>query len=28
LIFANAELAGWGESAWFDVTGRTLAEVD
>lgn len=28
LIFANGELVGWGESAWFDVTGRTLAEVD
>ncbi|HMB37678.1 MAG TPA: DUF3192 domain-containing protein [Wenzhouxiangellaceae bacterium] len=28
LIFANAELAGWGEAAWFDVTGRSLAEVD
>lgn len=28
LVFANGELAGWGESAWFDVTGRTLAEID
>lgn len=25
LIFANGELVGWGESAWFDVTGRPLA---
>ena len=28
LIFANGELAGWGGSAWFDVTGRSLAETD
>ena len=28
LIFANGELVGWGESAWFDATGRPLAEVD
>lgn len=28
LIFADGELVGWGESAWFDVTGRPLAEID
>lgn len=28
LIFANGELTGWGEAAWFDVTGRTLADVE
>ena len=28
LVFADGQLVGWGESAWFDVTGRTLAEVD
>lgn len=28
LIFANGELAGWGESAWFDVTGRPLGRTD
>jgi len=28
LIFASGELAGWGEAAWFDVTGRSLSEVD
>lgn len=28
LIFANGELVGWGESAWFDVTGRPLREAD
>lgn len=28
LLFANGELAGWGESAWFEVTGRTLADLD
>lgn len=28
LVFADGQLVGWGESAWFEVTGRTLAEVD
>ena len=28
LVFADGQLVGWGESAWFDVTGRSLAEVD
>lgn len=28
LIFANGELVGWGESAWFDATGLTLGEAD
>ena len=28
LIFANGELVGWGEAAWFDATGRPLADVD
>lgn len=27
-IFANGELVGWGESAWFNVTGRPLASGD
>jgi len=28
LIFADGRLTGWGELAWYDLTGHSLAEVD
>ncbi|MCA1778504.1 MAG: DUF3192 domain-containing protein [Xanthomonadaceae bacterium] len=28
LIFVDEQLTGWGESAWYELTGRSLAQAD